>query len=102
MTQKIIAKSLHLVSPECTAYTADLMERLEHTKAENPTEDALLDEVAAYAYCEQFALDTFARADNAVRANKVTACVRQTSLSHLGLMLGQADRRHVSRSLNLL
>ncbi|KAF2736591.1 DUF605-domain-containing protein [Polyplosphaeria fusca] len=73
ITQKIIAKSLHLVDAECTAYTTDLMETLEQTKADHPTEDALLDEVAAYAYCEQFALETFARADNAVRTNKVTA-----------------------------
>ncbi|KAF2468032.1 DUF605-domain-containing protein [Lindgomyces ingoldianus] len=73
ITQKIIGKNLHLADPECTTYTTDLMEKLEQTKAEHANEDALLDEVAAYAYCEQFALETFARADNAVRANKVTA-----------------------------
>ncbi|KAF1993807.1 DUF605-domain-containing protein [Amniculicola lignicola CBS 123094] len=73
ITQKIIAKGLHLVDAECTAYTTDLMGQLEQTKAEHPTEDALLDEMAAYAYCEQFALETFGRADNAIRTNKVTA-----------------------------
>lgn len=76
ITQKIIAKNLHLADEECTAYTTQLMETLEQTKAAHPTEDALLDELAAYAYCEQFALETFTRADNAVRANKVTAYVR--------------------------
>ncbi|KAF2118383.1 Vta1 like-domain-containing protein [Lophiotrema nucula] len=73
MTQKIIAKGLHNADEECNAYTVDLMDKLEHTKAEHSTEDALLDEVAAYAYCEQFALETFARGDNAIRSNKVTA-----------------------------
>ncbi|ORY01993.1 Vta1 like-domain-containing protein [Clohesyomyces aquaticus] len=73
MTQRILAKKLHTADEECTMYTTNLMEKLEQTKAEHASEDALLDEVAAYAYCEQFALDTFARADNAMRANKVTA-----------------------------
>ncbi|KAF2186989.1 DUF605-domain-containing protein [Zopfia rhizophila CBS 207.26] len=78
ITQRIIGKGLHLADEECTRYTTDLMEKLEQTKAEHSTEDALLDEVAAYAYCEQFALETFARADNSVRANKVTAQTADT------------------------
>ncbi|KAF2266071.1 DUF605-domain-containing protein [Lojkania enalia] len=73
VTQKIVSKQLYTGDDECTLFTTDLMEKLEQTKADYPTEDALVDEVAAYAYCEQFALETFTRADNAIRANKVTA-----------------------------
>jgi vacuolar protein sorting-associated protein VTA1 len=48
------------------------MESLEQTKADHPNEDALLDELAAYAYCEQFALQTFVKAEREMQANKVT------------------------------
>jgi vacuolar protein sorting-associated protein VTA1 len=48
------------------------METLEQTKADHPNEDALLDELAAYAYCEQFALQTFVKAEREMQANKVT------------------------------
>lgn len=78
MTQKIIAKNLHVADAECTTYTTNLMETLENTKAQNPTEDALLDEVVAYAYCEQFALQVFNKGDNEVRGNKVTKYVTGT------------------------
>ena len=72
IVNKIIAQSLHLADEECTLYTTNLMETLEQTKAEHPNEDALLDEVAAYAYCEQFALQTFAKGDREMTVNKVT------------------------------
>lgn len=49
------------------------MDKLERTKAEMGSNDAIADDVAAQAYVEQFALDTFQRADNAIRSNKVTA-----------------------------
>lgn len=81
MTQKIIAKNLHLADAECTTYTTNLMETLETTKAQNPTEDALLDEVVAYAYCEQFALQVFSKGDNEVRGNKVTKATADTFLA---------------------
>jgi vacuolar protein sorting-associated protein VTA1 len=41
-------------------------------KAENQTNDAVTDDVAGKIYVEQFALETFQRADNAVRANKAS------------------------------
>lgn len=81
MTQKIIAKNLHLADAECTTYTTDLMETLETTKAQNPTDDALLDEVVAYAYCEQFALQVFSKGDNEVRGDKVTKATADTFLA---------------------
>jgi len=55
------------------AYTTNLMDKLERIKADNPRDDAIMDDVAAKAYVEQFALDTFERAENAVRANKASA-----------------------------
>lgn len=81
IVQKIISANLHTADGECTAYTTDLMEQLERTKAENPNEDALLDEVAAYAYCEQFALQTFAKGDKEMAANNVTKATADTLLA---------------------
>ncbi|KAH7076922.1 Sec1 family-domain-containing protein [Paraphoma chrysanthemicola] len=72
IVQKIIASGLHSADQECTAYTTDLMEKLEHAKAQNPNEDALLDDVAANAYCEQFALQTFAKGDKDMTEDKAT------------------------------
>ena len=48
------------------------MDKLEQTKSTNTTNDAIIDDVAAKAYIENFALETFNRADEAQRANKVT------------------------------
>jgi vacuolar protein sorting-associated protein VTA1 len=56
-------------------YTTTLMDKLEKFKNENPSNDTVHDDVAAQAYVEQFALDTFNRADTAIRTNKATACV---------------------------
>ena len=75
MVQKIIAASLHSADQECTAYTTDLMEKLEQAKAQNPGEDAIHDDVAASAYCEQFALTTFAKGDRDMTENKATKYV---------------------------
>ncbi|KAF2707541.1 DUF605-domain-containing protein [Pleomassaria siparia CBS 279.74] len=78
IVNRIIAQGLHTADEECTLYTTNLMEALEQTKADHPTEDALLDEVAAYAYCEQFALQIFAKGDREMSANKVTANTADT------------------------
>jgi hypothetical protein len=42
------------------------------TKARYSTDDAIVDDTAGQAYVEQFGLETFERADRAVKANKVT------------------------------
>ena len=57
------------------AYTTSLMDKLERWKAENAGNDAIHDDMAAQAYVEQFALETFERAEKQVRANKATALV---------------------------
>jgi roadblock/LC7 domain-containing protein len=74
MVQKIIAAGMHSADAECTAYTTDLMEKLEQAKAQHPNEDALLDDVAASAYCEHFALQTFAKGDRDMTEDKATKC----------------------------
>lgn len=42
------------------------------TKANNSTNDAIVDNAAGQAYVEQFALEVFQRAENAVHADKVS------------------------------
>ena len=81
IVQKIISAGLHSADAECTAYTTDLMEKLEQTKADMPGEDALLDDVAASAYCEQFALQTFAKGEKDMTENKVTATTADTLMA---------------------
>lgn len=51
----------------------------EQIKAENPTNDAIIDDVAGQAYVEQFGLETFQRADRAVQADKVTKLVNEST-----------------------
>lgn len=75
MVQKIIAGGLHSADPECTAYTTDLMEKLEQAKAENPGEEALVDDTVASAYCEQFALQTLSKAEREMAENRVNGYV---------------------------
>jgi vacuolar protein sorting-associated protein VTA1 len=41
-------------------------------KADNATNDAIVDDAAGQAYVEQFGIETFQRADRAVQADKVT------------------------------
>lgn len=81
MVQKIIGAGLHSADSECTAYTTALMEKLEETKADMPGEDALLDDVAASAYCEQFALQTFAKGDKDMTEGTVTATTADTLMA---------------------
>jgi vacuolar protein sorting-associated protein VTA1 len=69
----ILNKGLHTESDESMSFTTALMDKLEKFKLDNATNDAVHDDVAAQAYVEQFALDTLSRAENAMKANKVTA-----------------------------
>jgi len=74
--QRILVTGLHTTDAECQTYAVQLMDKLEQTKSENPTNDAILDDVAAKAYVENFALETFNRGDGSQRQNRVT---RQTA-----------------------
>ncbi|KAG9568992.1 DUF605-domain-containing protein, partial [Aureobasidium melanogenum] len=72
---QILSKGLHSADDECMQYTTALMDKLEQTKTEQAGNDAIVDDIAAKAYIEQFALDTFQRADDAIHSNKAS---RQT------------------------
>lgn len=98
MVQKIIAGGLHSADQECTAYTTDLMEKLEQAKADNPNEDALLDDTAASAYCEQFALQTFAKGEKEMAENR-TSGYASTQCSTL---VPSTDYRHSATADTLL
>ena len=75
MVQQIVIHRLDRADDECRAYSLNLMEHLEQVKAAMPGDATLHDEAAAQAYCEQFALDIFSRAERAVRMNIATAFV---------------------------
>ncbi|RFU27676.1 hypothetical protein B7463_g8664, partial [Scytalidium lignicola] len=76
IVNQIITKGLSNGDAECLQFTTMLMDKLEKIKAENSTNDAIVDDMAGQAYVEQFGLETFVRAQRAIEANKVT---RQTA-----------------------
>ncbi|EWZ99908.1 hypothetical protein NW765_005826 [Fusarium oxysporum] len=73
---QIVGKSLHTTDDDTFEFTKTLIERLEATKTERADDDAIVDNAAGQAYVEQFAQQTFERAERTMRANKVT---RQTA-----------------------
>ncbi|RFU76148.1 hypothetical protein TARUN_6090 [Trichoderma arundinaceum] len=73
---QIVGKSLHTTDDDCFNFTKALLERLEATKLERPDDDAIMDNTTGQAYVEQFAQETFDRAERTMKANKVT---RQTA-----------------------
>jgi len=89
IVNQILSKGLHNADQECLVYTTTLMDKLEQFKSEHADEPAVTDDVAGKAYVEQFGLETFERADNAVRANKAsrqTADTFQASATFLDLL----------------
>ncbi|KAH7001100.1 Vta1 like-domain-containing protein [Ilyonectria destructans] len=73
---QIVGKSLHTADDDTFNYTKTLLERLEETKNAHADDDAIVDNDAGQAYVEQFAQQTFDRAERTLRADKVT---RQTA-----------------------
>ena len=72
IVNKILSKQLHLTDNETRAYTADLMDRLEKYRLELKDHETVTDDLVAQAYVEQFAMQAFQRADNAMIAKKAT------------------------------
>ena len=70
---KILERGLHTENDETMTYTTTLMDKLEQIKADQAGNDAIHDDMAAQAYVEQFAQETFQRAEGVMKANKVTA-----------------------------
>ncbi|KAF2154627.1 DUF605-domain-containing protein [Myriangium duriaei CBS 260.36] len=75
VVNQILSKGLHAADDECRDYTTNLMDKLETVKGQTPPVDAIVDDIAAKAYVEQFALETFQKADNAIHTDKAS---RQT------------------------
>ncbi|KAM0164270.1 hypothetical protein ACHAQE_002845 [Botrytis cinerea] len=78
IVNQILSKGLHTGDAETLQYTTTLMEKLERIKSENPDNDAIMDDTAGQAYCEQFGMEIFSRADRAVEVNKVTKQTAET------------------------
>ncbi|PSR83427.1 Vta1 like-domain-containing protein [Coniella lustricola] len=72
VVNQILAKSLHSSDADILNYTTGLMDKLERTKTEYASEDAITDDIAAQAYIEQFAQETLDRAERVIKAGKVT------------------------------
>ncbi|KAL8707273.1 MAG: hypothetical protein Q9225_007787 [Loekoesia sp. 1 TL-2023] len=81
IVNQLISRGLHNVDDDCTRYTTDLMDKLEKTKMEHGEDDTIIDDIAAQVYVEQFALETFQRAENAMRANKASRQTADTLLA---------------------
>ena len=101
--QQILAKSYHANDKECETYAVQLMDKLEQRKAENPSNDAIVDDVAAKAYMENFALDTFNRGDDAQRINNVTKQTADTFMAaatflDLLSIWGEVDKEIAAKS----
>ncbi|KAI9835677.1 MAG: hypothetical protein M1819_001853 [Sarea resinae] len=102
IVNQILSKGLHSADDECMSYTMNLMDKLEKTKAEYADNDTITDDVAGRAYIEQFGLQTFQRADNAVRANKASRQTADTfqaaaTFLDLGHIWGELDPEVASK-----
>ncbi|ORY55915.1 Vta1 like-domain-containing protein [Pseudomassariella vexata] len=78
VVNQILSKQLHSADEECLQFTTTLMDKLEQTKEKHAGNDAILDDTAGQAYVEQFAQETFERADRTLKANKVS---QQTAIT---------------------
>lgn len=69
---QIVGKSLHTSDEDALSYTKRLIERLESMKVEHAGDESIVDNDVAKAYVEQFAQQTFDRAEKAMSADKAT------------------------------
>lgn len=72
VVQTIIPTKLHTTNDECRDFTTQLIDKLEAARSQDPPNDAIVDEVAAKAYVEQFALETLQKADDAIHNDNAT------------------------------
>jgi vacuolar protein sorting-associated protein VTA1 len=72
IVNQVLSKGLHNRDNETLTYTSNLMDKLEQIKADNATNDAIVDDTAGQAYVKEFGMETFQRADRAVQSDKVT------------------------------
>ncbi|KAL8940254.1 MAG: hypothetical protein Q9216_002908 [Gyalolechia sp. 2 TL-2023] len=81
IVNQLISRGLHNVDDDCTRYTTELMDKLEKSKTEYKDDDTIMDDIAAQVFVEQFALETFQRAENAMRASKSSRQTADTLLA---------------------
>ncbi|KAK2747516.1 hypothetical protein FQN57_002008 [Myotisia sp. PD_48] len=72
VVNQILSKGLHTTDADCMKYTTDLMDKLEKFKSDHSDDINVTSDEAGQQYVEDFGLETFQRADNAVQANKAT------------------------------
>ena len=101
--QQILNNGYHANDKECETYAVNLMDKLETAKADNASNDAIIDDVAAKAYMENFALDTFGKGDEAQRGNKVTKQTADTFMAaatflDLLSIWGEVDKEVAAKS----
>lgn len=75
VVNQILSRGLHSADDECKEYTVNLMDKLETAKAQDPPVDAIVDDIAAKAYVEQFALETFQKGDTAIHTDNASRSV---------------------------
>ncbi|KAG7005923.1 vacuolar protein sorting-associated protein vts1 [Physcia stellaris] len=79
--EQIISRNLQNADEESMSYSLNLMNKLEQAKTDNADNDAISDEMASQAYIEQFASETFQRAEKAMSANKASRQTADTFLA---------------------
>ncbi|KAJ5974848.1 Vacuolar protein sorting-associate Vta1 N-terminal [Penicillium waksmanii] len=72
IVNQIIGRGLHKSNDEIKTYTTNLVDKLEQFKSEHSGDESVVDSVVASALVERFGLEVFARAEDAMNANKVT------------------------------
>ncbi|KAK5109790.1 hypothetical protein LTR62_006523 [Meristemomyces frigidus] len=101
--QVILSKQLHTTSDAAQEYAIALMDELESFKSAHSTEDAIVDDVAAKAYMENFALETFEVGDRMQRegrSERRTVDAFQAAICFMDVLAiwGQVEEEWVKRA----
>lgn len=81
IVQQILSKGLQNADEQALIFTTGTVDRLEKYKNDHSADEGITDDTVGKALVEQFARQTFDRADRAVRADKVTKQTADTFLA---------------------
>lgn len=81
IVQQIISRNLQNADEQALIFTTSTVDKLEKYKNEHSTDEGIIDDTVGKALVEQFARQTFERADRAVRADKVSKQTADTFLA---------------------
>lgn len=81
IVQQILSKGLQNADEQALIFTTNTVDKLEKYKNEHASEEGITDDTVGKALVEQFARQTFERADRAIRANKVSKQTADTFLA---------------------